>query len=170
VRGDGAFALFDDDQPHRALSAAVTFKTFADLVFKPKIKEQREDVDVGSHIGIDAKHVYVRKIGLKRHDMRTDRQNEVWAGKPVNMAAKLAARSNHNEVLVSDRFYKKLEDERALKSCGCGVAGERRKVDLWSVVDLSKEKIFDFDKAYLLKSSWCSIHGKEYCEALLAVD
>ena len=29
VKGDGVFALFNGDQPYRALAAAVTFKTFS---------------------------------------------------------------------------------------------------------------------------------------------
>lgn len=33
VRGDGVFALFNQNQVHRAFAAAVTFKTFADTVF-----------------------------------------------------------------------------------------------------------------------------------------
>lgn len=166
VRGDGAFALFDRQQPYRALCAAVTFKTFADLVFRPKMRE-RWAVDVGSHIGIDERSVMVRKIGLKRYSGRTDRQNEVWAGKPVNMASKLASRSDHNQVLVSDRFFKRLKDERATKTCGCP-NGE--KGDLWTEVDLSAEKMFDFDKGYRLGSSWCEKHGKEFCDGLLAAD
>jgi class 3 adenylate cyclase len=96
VRGDGVFALFNSDQPYRALAAAVTFKTFAREEFTPRIKEKTEQA-VGSHLGIDQKTVLVRKLGLKRHAERTDRQNEVWAGKPVNMAAKLASISEDND-------------------------------------------------------------------------
>lgn len=166
VRGDGAFALFDEDQPYRALCAAVTFKTFADAIFKPRVKE-KWDVEVGSHIGIDQRPVLVRKIGLKRHGLRTDRQNEVWAGKPVNMASKLASRSDHNQLYVSDRFFKRLKDERATKSCGCPDGG---RVDLWTPVDLSEDKIFDFDKAYKLGSNWCGTHGADFCDGLLAAD
>jgi len=166
VRGDGVFALFNQDQPYTALAAAVTFKTFAKEVFVPKIRD-KTGVDVGSHIGIDQKTVLVRKIGLKRYGSRTDRQNEVWAGKPVNMAAKLASLSDNDELLASSRFFPNLKDEHALSSCGCpsGI-----KTYLWSEKDLSQDKRFDFQVAYGLKSSWCRIHGQEYCEAILALD
>lgn len=43
VKGDGAFALFNANQIHRALAAAVTFRTFANSVFKPTLK--RQDVE-----------------------------------------------------------------------------------------------------------------------------
>ena len=170
VRGDGVFALFNQDQPHAALAAAVTFKTSAKEVCVPKIRNKTA-VEVGSHIGIDQKTVLVRKMGLKRYGSRTDRQNEVWAGKPVNMAAKLASLSDNDELLASSRFFSNLEDERVLLSCGCsdGCPGGTRAC-LWSEKDLSQDERFDFQVAYSLKTNWCRIHGREYCEAILALD
>jgi len=166
VRGDGAFALFNSGQPYRALAAAVTFKTFAREIFAPKILELTE-LEVGSHIGIDQHTVLVRRIGLRRAGARSDRQNEVWAGKPVNMASKLASLSSNNQLLASERFFRKLKDEHALLTCGCP-GGE--KVDLWTEVDLSETPMFDFAKAYSLTSQWCGKHGKEFFEAILSLD
>lgn len=166
VRGDGVFALFDSCQPHTALAAAVTFKTFAEEEFAPMIREQTK-VPVGCHIGIDQKTLLVRKIGLKRKNGRTDRQNEVWAGRPVNMSAKLASKTDHGELLASDRFFNQFTSELVLKSCGCP-NGE--KVDLWESVDLSGDTRFDFATAYRLRSRWCPKHGREYCEAILKLD
>lgn len=170
VKGDGVFALFNGDQPYRALAAAVTFKTFAKEEFVPKVKEAT-GLTVGCHIGLDKKLVLVRKLGLKRHAERSDRQNEVWAGKPVNMAAKLAAKTVDGELLVSDRFYESITDECARYSCGCnrGQTGPAKTL-LWSLVDLSSDSKFDFNTAYCLKSQWCAIHGNDYCEKLLTLD
>lgn len=166
VRGDGVFALFNQDQPYTALAAAVTFKTFAKEIFVFTIKN-KTGVDIGSHIGVDQKTVLVKKIGLRRSGGRTDKQNEVWAGKPVNMAAKLASLSENDELLASERFFRNINDEHALLSCGCrsGV-----KTNLWSERDLSTDEKFDFQLAYSLKSNWCKVHGREYCEAILACD
>ncbi len=166
VRGDGAFALFDKNQSYRALSAAVTFKTFVKEVFKSKIRKELE-TEVGSHIGIDQKTVLVRKIGFKRYRGRTDRQNEVWAGRPINMAAKLASMSKDDELLVSDRFFGNISHELAIQSCGCP---DGYKVDLWSAVDLSFDSKFDFNTAYKLETQWCKDHGKDFCEAILSLD
>lgn len=166
VRGDGVFGLFNRDEVYRALAAAVSFKTFAAEAFAPKIKE-KTGLSVDAHIGIDQKTVLVRKIGLKRHGGRTDRQNEVWAGKPVNMASKLAAMGDTNELLVSDRYFKRIDHRRVRKSCGCP-NGEA--VELWEAVDVSAEEKFDFDTAYRLRSQWCKIHGKEYYAAILDLD
>ncbi|MBZ0111192.1 MAG: hypothetical protein K8J08_01895 [Thermoanaerobaculia bacterium] len=165
VRGDGAFALFDSDQPHRALAAAVTFKTFAELEFTPRVRADT-GVQVGCHIGIDQKTVLVRKVGFKRYRGRSDRQNEVWAGKPVSMAAKLAAMTKNGELLTSDRYYNNLTADRARFSCDCG----GRRSLLWAEVDVSGDSNFDFDTSYRLGSCWCRIHGAEYCESVLAAD
>lgn len=166
VRGDGVFALFNQDQVYLALAAAVTFKTFATTVFVPKLKEVT-NIELGAHIGIDQETVLVRKIGLKRHNDRTDRQNEVWAGKPVNMSSKLAAMGGADELLVSDRYYKRISHERARKTCGCP---NNRKVDLWTPIDVKDDPKFDFETAYRLGSCWCGEHGEEYCNAIMALD
>lgn len=165
VRGDGAFGLFDAGQEYRALVAAVTFKTFARRIAIPAI-EARCGVKVGSHIGIDQKGVLVRRVGLRRTADRDDRQNEVWAGKPVNMAAKLASVSDDDELLVSKRFYDQVTDEKARLSCGCGDTSGRN-AGLWTEVDVSSFNKFDFSTAFKLESHWCKDHGKEYMEALL---
>jgi class 3 adenylate cyclase len=166
VRGDGVFALFDSWQIHRALSAAVTFKTFCVEEFLPKTKA-KADLHLGVHLGIDQKTVLVRKLGLKAVSGRTDRQNEVWAGRPVNISAKLASLSQNNELYVSERFFGRLRAKESLKTCGCPTGSV---TDLWSSIDLSEDDRFDFQTAYVLKSNWCQVHGSQYCEALLSAD
>jgi class 3 adenylate cyclase len=170
VRGDGVFALFNSDQVHRSLAATVTFKTFAKKVFTPMLKE-KTGLEIGSHIGIDQKTVLVRKLGLKRAGDRSDRQNEVWAGKPVNMASKLASAGGDGDLLVSDRYFEKLSDHRALWSCGCvGGVPSGTRTELWKkhpVTEIGESTMFDFENFYRLVSYWCENHGEEYCLALL---
>jgi len=177
VRGDGVFALFNSDQPYRAIAAAVSFKTFAQEVFVPKVKDKTE-LELGAHIGIDQDTVLVRRIGFRRINDRTDRQNEVWAGKPINMAAKLASLTKPKELFASERYYENITDELARKSCGCSEGVYTgRKTALWEEIDFeihedySEHKdMFDFAKAYRLRSLWCPTHGEEYCNAILALD
>jgi class 3 adenylate cyclase len=166
IKGDGVFALFNHDQIYRALASAVTFKTFSEEVIIPKIKE-RTNLEIGTHIGIDQKTVLVSRIGFKRINNRTDRQNEVWAGKPINMASKLASLSNHGELLISDRFYNRITDDHARFSCGCP---KNTKSPLWKSVDLSNVSMFDFNLAWRLGSKWCYAHGTEFCNKLLCLD
>lgn len=170
IKGDGAFALFNRNQVYRALVAAINFKTFAEIEFAPKVNRDT-GLQIGTHIGIAQRDVLVQQMGKRRINGRTDRQNEVWAGKPVNMASKLAALTNNGELLVSERFYSKLKDEKATHSCGCsnGTEGRERSA-LWEEFDLKGNPLFDFDTAYRLKSYWCKRHGKEFSEALLKID
>ncbi len=170
VQGDGVFALFDQSQPYRALAAAIAFKTFSIEVFVPQVSAIT-DVGIGTHIGMDQSTVLVRKIGLKRYRGRTDKQNEVWAGKVVNMASKLASLTSDGDLLCSDRFHSNLHDEKVLKSCGCDSDGNPgEKVDLWHAVDLSENENFDFEIAYKVGSKWCRKHGNEYCEYIVGLD
>ncbi|SIR06447.1 Adenylate and Guanylate cyclase catalytic domain-containing protein [Alkalispirochaeta americana] len=162
VKGDGVFALFDKGDEYKAFAAAITIKTFIEEEFTKKVGKKTK-INIGGHIGIDQKTVLVKKIGLKRSGGRTDRQNEVWAGKPINMAAKLASFTQPRELLVSDRFFAKIKNELVRKSCDCS----GNKEDLWEEIDLMHDTKFDFNTAYKLKSIWCSKHGKEYCSEIL---
>lgn len=166
VRGDGVFALYNSNQPYRAIASAVSFKTFVEEEFKPRIKK-KTGLDVGCHIGGDQKTVLVKKLGLKRKNGRTDRQNEVWAGKPINMSAKLASLAKDGELILSDRLYSKVNNRLVRFSCGCP-GGEKKA--LWAEVDLQDDKNYDFDHGYLLKSYWCSEHGAEYCQSIMDLD
>jgi class 3 adenylate cyclase len=167
IKGDGVFSLFNKSEPYKALAATVSFKTFVSEHFTPKVQKltgQR----IGGHFGIDQKTVLVRKFGLKSYQNRTDRQNEVWAGKPINMAAKLASLSTKNRLWVSDRFFHNLKDDRAIYSCGCP-SGD--KIELWTKEDsIANDSRFDFDSAYSLGSNWCEKHGKSFCSDLVNLD
>ena len=126
------------------------------------------DFEIGCHIGIDQKTVLVKKIGMKRLNNQTDRQNEVWAGKTINMASKLLSLSQNNEIIVSDRFWNRLKDKKALFSCGC--EGDNKQHELWKKIDVSNIDYLDFNTAYSLESIWCKNHGKEFSKYLYELE
>ncbi len=164
IKGDGVFALFNSNQVHAALASAVTFKTFISEIFNQKVTNKTR-IDTGVHIGIDQATLIVSKIGLRQHQSRGDIHNEVWAGKAVNMASKLASLSENDEIYVSSRFFNNIKSPKALYSCECG-----EPQSLWSSVDLSDDDRFSFDKAHVLKSLWCKIHGSDYLEKIIEAD
>lgn len=168
VRGDGAFGLFERIKIYNAFCAAITFKTFSANILGTEIKFD-DNKNVACHIGIDMKTVLVKRLGLRKVDGKTSRQNEVWAGKPVNMASKLASLGNENEIIASDRVFDvflKDGSELILKSCGCP---DGKKKNFWKRIDLNDPK-FDFNKAYRIDTSgWCKNHGIEYCENILKI-
>jgi hypothetical protein len=94
----------------------------------------------------------------------------VWAGKPVNMAAKLASSSTGNRIWVSDRYYRSLTGDRALNSCGCRDGGVYDPCPLWIEQDVKHDSRFDFEKAYILQSNWCSHHGKQFLKDIVGYD
>lgn len=164
IKGDGVFALFDSDQVNAAFVSAVTFKTFIAEEFSRHVTNKTQ-VDTGVRIGIDQSTLLVSKIGLRRDASRADIHNEVWAGKAVNVAAKLSSLSNDDEIHVSAKYFAKLKSPKILYSCTCS---DLKK--LWESVDVSNDDRFSFDTAYVLKSAWCTKHGAEYIANILAED
>lgn len=164
IKGDGVFALFNATQVNSAFASAVTFKTFIKEEFTPRITNKTE-VDTGVHIGIDQATLLVSKIGFRKSNARGDMHNEVWAGKAVNMAAKLASLSDDDEIHVSERYFKKLKSAKIIYSCECS-----ELTPLWEELDLSEDDRFSFDKAHVLQSTWCKKHGADYIADIIADD
>ncbi len=164
IKGDGGFGIFiGDNSSIKALCAAVTFKTLCQELLSGAIK----DFKISTHIGIDQKYSLFKKIGL-----RGDWQNVVWAGKPVNMAAKLSTLAEPQQIAISDRVFQKINEPKfqkyAYMSCGCsGGKYTGQSVPLWNEIDVSQKGHFDFDKAYINVANWCKIHGDEVCKKLM---
>ncbi|MEQ3530600.1 adenylate/guanylate cyclase domain-containing protein [Pseudoalteromonas sp. XMcav11-Q] len=166
IKGDGVFALFNKNQVHTALAAAVTFKTFTTSVFIPKIQAKKADFDTGSHIGIHQGPILVSKIGLRKSkDHATDMFNEVWAGKTVNFTSKLASYSDNNDIIASPKFYNNIKCYQALYACECS-----DPVELWEEVDTSLEKKVPMDVVWRLQSEWCKKHGRDYLQTIVDAD
>ena len=177
VQGDALFALFSGaGSVYRACAAAVTMRTITQKEIAERLKQESiTDWTLACAIGIDRKPVMVRRLGL-----RSTKMNEVWAGKPVNMAAGLSSMGNDNEIVVSDRVYACFQSANAIRrraiiySCGCGEgpagegldAAEGTTPNLWRPESIAQEK-FDFDTVYRLGSAWCATHGAEFCQAIV---
>jgi len=169
VKGDGAFGLFEKNKIYHAFCSAMTFKTFSHHILNTEIKLE-DDKKVSCHIGMDMKTVLVKRLGLRKIEGKTLKQNEVWAGKPVNMASKLASLGEENQLIASERVFNlflKDGSRLVLESCGCP-SGKKKK--FWNRIDLNDPKL-DFSKAYKIDTSgWCKNHGVEYCENILKLD
>lgn len=93
------------------------------------------------------------------------RLNEIWAGTPVNMAAKLASLSGNNEILISERYYNRIH--AGLAQCLCKDYDTDK---IWRKENCSKNKSFDFNTAFGSSIKWCKDHGATNCGQLLALD
>jgi len=167
IQGDGAFGLFDGPAArYPALCAAVTFKIFSKKWIEGWVKAKTGDTaEIGAGFGMDEHTVMVKRIGMRGEE----RQNEVWAGKPINVAVKLATLAKANQLLASDRLYEAFKSDLIYLSCGCkeGVY-TGQKVPLWEPLSLENQEL-GFDTAYVLTSNWCPTHGDEYCSGILAL-
>lgn len=174
IKGDGVFGLFDYDQAHRALAAAVSFNTFASSVFHDKVVQTvRNDVGTGAKIGIHQSSLLVSRIGLRKDPRRIDKHNEVWVGNAVNYAVKLSNLSKNGEIHVSAYFFENLRREQTLRSCSCGdgfFGFNANNRNLWTHVDLLEDYSVPLASARKTSYCFCTKHGDEACRALIAAD
>ena len=178
IQGDGIFGLFSGSGAiFRATAAAITMKTLVKRDVAIRFQEDTDaDWDLTAGIGIDQGTLLVRRLGL-----RGTKQNEVWAGKPVNIAAKLSSLASPNELIVSDRMFglyqnaSELRQRALIWSCGCNGGKRGAGLDmpigqttyLWEKETTPDDLGLDFDNLHRLKSCWCPIHGSEFCEAIV---
>ena len=178
IQGDGVFGLFSGkDSTFSAAACAITMKTQMERVVEPRFRNDastKQGLKVG--IGVDQGTLLVRRLGL-----RNTGQNEVWAGRPVNAAAKLSSIAGNNQVVVSDRVFagygiaSKIRQRALLWSCGCSDGKPKaglalpagQTTHLWTKVGVPKKLGLEFDSAHSLKTMWCGKHGPEFCEAVL---
>ena len=177
IQGDGIFGLFSGQgSAYMAAACGITMKTLVEREVSIRFqKDVRTDWKLSAGIGIDQGTLLVRRLGL-----RGTKQNEVWAGKPVNVAAKLSTLAEANEIVVADRVFALYEHASRLRqrtlmwSCGCdgGVRGAGFDAPightsyLWQQELVPGELGMDFPSIYRLRSLWCVTHGTEFCEAI----
>ena len=178
IQGDGIFGLFSGkDSRFLAAACAITMRTEVEREVAVRFeKETSTDWKLSAGVGIDHGTLLVRRLGL-----RGTKQNEVWAGKPVNMASKLSSLAEPNQVVVPDRVFKhyegasKLRSRALLRSCGCDGDEEGLGLDasacettyLWEGETVSEDLGLDFQDTHRLKTKWCETHGPEFCEAII---
>ena len=178
IQGDGIFGLFAGKRSmFHAAACAITMRSQVEEIVAVRFKRDASvqwDLKVG--VGVDMGTLIVRQLGL-----RGTKLNEVWAGRPVNVAAKLSSAAGPNQVAVSDRMFAGYERAARIRrraliwSCGCGrrnrgeglgaVAGKTS--NLWERQAAPKNMGLDFESVYTRKPGWCEQHGAEFCEAVL---
>lgn len=178
IQGDGIFGLFSGElSTFHAAACAVTMKTQVERVVASRFQDDTStDWKLTAGIGIDRGTLLVRRLGL-----RDTKLNEVWAGKPVNMAAKLSSLAAPNQVAISDRVFdlysraSKLRQRALIWSCGCEGTTQGAGLDaaigetscLWDEEPIPEGLGLDFESLFRLNSNWCVTHGAEFCETIV---
>lgn len=169
IQGDGGFGLFWGERRYeRAMCAAISMHTFSDD-FEYQLKTKwSEAPSTGFKVGIASGPILAKRVGFSRH---LDMQEPVWAGRPVNYAAKAAQQTDPGKTLVTGSVWDAVSSNDYIAfSCGCteGVEGGTPSF-LWEEQTL--DKIPDAEKyGQVLKSGWCVNHGEKFCNAILAGD
>ena len=173
IQGDGVFGLFTGrDSVFAAAAAAITMRSVVERAVAERFnRDTNVEWDLAAGFGVDQGTLLVRRLGL-----RGTKQNEVWAGRPVNVAAKLSSLAEDNHIAVSERVFTCFREagqarRRALLwTCGCGNGvegtgfemGEGETVYLWEEAEAPEALGLDFDRLLTLGSKWCRIHGTEF--------
>lgn len=161
IQGDGGFALFWGDLRYqRAVTSAITVRSFSVDFTNQLEKKWANATSTGFKVGVASGSLMAKRVGLPRH---LDLQEPVWAGNPVNYAAKAAQQAVDVMMNVTGSVWDAISDNDYLTfSCDCSTPSL-----LWNSVTL--EKIPDDEKyGFSLDRQWCRTHGEEYCRQVLA--
>lgn len=163
IQGDGGFGLFWGDKAYeRALCAGVTIKTFSEDLVGRLEKCWPDAPETGYKVGIHAARTLVKRIGTLRV---VSEQEAVWAGKPVNYAAKCAQAAERHQMIVTQQVWEKFKNNDFIAfSCDCN---DGPTANLWA--DTTVDRLPEDDQAaVVLNSGWCKTCGPAFCEAILA--
>jgi class 3 adenylate cyclase len=164
IQGDGAFGVFwGEDRFERALCAGITVKTFSEKFLEPRLeKKWPEAPTTGYKVGVACSRVLVKRVGVPR----SDHQEEVWAGKAVNYAAKAAHTADRREMIVTDPVWERaLKNDYLALSCGCWGGPSN---SIWQDIEITQlpdEEASRYGRK--LTSHWCDECGAEFCAAVL---
>lgn len=164
IQGDGAFAIFWGARRYeRAMCAGITVKTNSlDIASQIETKWPSKP-ETGFKVGVASGRVLVKRVGTPRNPAQ---QEPVWAGKPVNYATKAAQCADRHELIVAGSVWDRIENNDYLTlSCTCG---DGPSVGIWKDFEIEKLPADDPERhGRRLVSSWCAVHGEEYCNAIL---
>jgi len=127
IQGDGGFAIFWQKNNHKkALSAAFSITNFNTALVK-KLREKYPNLETqGFKVGLAAGKVLVKKYGARGSEWK----KPIWAGTPVNYAAKLCQQTTPGNILVTTNFYNQIEHDKYYTH-GCNCRNENKDLYFW---------------------------------------
>ncbi len=166
VQGDGFFGVFQGDSAVvKAMTAAMMLAHFSRYILEPQIRGSRKASAcpaTGLKLGVAAGRALVKQIGV------SGLERPISAGKPVNYAAKCAEAGEANQVIVTERLYKRIieHNEYFLQPCyhrGHPKEGLLSNTGMWSSTNVSGVP----DKCLARDAPWCNgdSNGNESAQA-----
>lgn len=164
IKGDGAFGIFEGDQASfKALYCAITFKTMFEQTISAKFSTDTEKLSC--KFGIHKDKVLVRRIGKRGEG----NYNEVWAGRLVNNASKLANQSKNVPlglnlpILISEQVYEDFKNNKEYGFYYCCRGGEpiSTQEEMFSEFNEFSDETLG-DKFYYTRVLWCPNCADKY--------
>jgi len=162
VQGDGFFGVFHGDSAAvKAMTAAMMLAHFSKYILEPQIKKSRDATscpDTGLKLGVATGRTLVKQIGVPGFE------RPIWAGKPVNYAAKCAESGQAHQVVVTKNVYEYTVRRNNFLMQPCYHDGHPKEGMLWNQLDSgSMWKMVEVDgipeKCLARDAPWCD--GKE---------
>lgn len=166
IKGDGAFGIFEGEKASfKALYCAITFKTMFEQSIAGKFSTEEDKLSC--KFGIHKDKILVRRIGKRGEG----NYNEVWAGRVVNNASKLASQSKNIPedgnpslpILLSEQVYSDFENnkEYGFYYCCDGGAPMKADVEMFTEINEFSDETLG-DKFYYTKVLWCENCADNY--------
>ncbi len=162
IQGDGLFALFDgQDALQVGMVAAVSVKLFSDQVLLPRLRNALVDLpDTGVKVGVASGAILVKKVGVRGTN------EPIWAGKPVNWAAKCAQVADAGQLVVTRGVWEQIEGNEYLR-WPCDHQSRLLQRSLWRSITV--EKLPEGQReCHAAMSFWCDACTDSFCRAVLA--
>ena len=162
IQGDGLVAIFDgDDRYGRAFCAGETMRTFSEQQLLPELGKKLTNLPAtGLKVGMASGAVFVKRVGV-----RGEHNEPIWAGRPVNYAAKCAQAADAHQVVVTRAVWEHISSNDYIRmSCGCPSGFPRA---LWSEMEVDRLPA-GHQSCWTMTPAWCNTHGEEFCRAILA--
>lgn len=171
VQGDGAFGLFWGDRAvERGVCAAITTTTFSGQSLELQLAAKwPEAPPTGFKAGVAVGRVLVKNIGTPRNPHE---QEPIWAGKPVNYAAKAAQQASRGEVIVTSSIWAAIENNDYL-AFACNHDEDKQNLDayapeLWEPIEIHKLDDSESERhGHICRSHWCYECGPSFVRAVL---
>lgn len=169
IKGDGAFGIFEGEKASfKALYCAITFKTIFEQTIRNKFSTDTDKLSC--KFGIHKDKILVRRIGKRGEG----NYNEVWAGRLINNASKLASQSknvplenNSLPILLSEQVYLDFEKNKEYGFYYCCNNGTlmTEQVEMFSVFNEFSDETLG-DKFYYTRVLWCDNCADSYIDLI----
>ncbi|OZF26014.1 adenylate/guanylate cyclase domain-containing protein [Rhodococcus sp. 14-2483-1-2] len=170
VQGDGVLGIFWGPKRYaRALCSGMMVKSFSENTLVPRLtKRWANAANTGYKVGLSSGHVLVKNVGTPEE---RSQQQPVWAGNPVNYAAKASQQAKPGELIVTDSVWRVIKTmPNLMQNCTHSTRGSHgsqvNSTDAWQKVIIDKiAHDASQSSGQVYSKSRCNLCGSERIES-----